>query len=140
MTGVQTCALPISGYIQDKSAFVSADDVVLHFNKVRPKLEKIVENGALEKLVSLTNDVLEYIFINEPEDTNLVAGNFIEYLQIIPNDASIAAMQQIPAVAAANKAQGYLSKLMKGLRNQKAFISFNKRMEDAHKSIESKLK
>lgn len=135
-----TMAQQLSGYIQDKSAFVSADDVVLNFEKVRPKLEKIVENGALEKLVGLTNDVLEYIFINEPANTDRTAENFIKYLQIIPNDASIAAMQQIPAIAATNRAQPYLSKLMKGLRNQKAFIEFNKRMEDAHKSIEDKLK
>jgi hypothetical protein len=135
-----TMAQQLSGYIQDKSAFINADEVVLKFEKVRPKLEKLVENGALERLVGLTTDVLEYIFINEPPDVNATAENFIKYLQIIPNDASIAAMQQIASVASANKAQIYLNKLMRGLRNQPAFIDFNKRIEDSHKSIENKLK
>jgi hypothetical protein len=135
-----TMASQLTGYIKDKSAFVGAEDVVLHFEKVRPKLQKIVDNGALEALIGLTGDVLEYIFINEPEKVDLVAENFVKYMMIIPNDASIAVMQQISAVAQANKAQLYLSKLMKGLRNQKSFVEFNKRMEDAHKSIEDKLK
>lgn len=135
-----TMAQQLSGYIQDKSAFVSADDVVLHFERVKDKLDKLVENGALERLVSLTSDVLEYIFIHEPKDVNKTAENFIKYLQIIPNDASIAAMQQIASVASANKAQIYLNQLMRGLRNQPAFVEFNRRIEDSHKSIENKLK
>lgn len=135
-----TMAQQLVGYIRDKSAFINAEDVVLHFPTISQKLEKLVANGALEALVSLTTDVLEYMFINEPENVDRVAQNYIRYLMVIPNDAAIAAMQQMSSIATANKAQIYLNKLMRGLRDQKEFIAFNKRMEDAHKSIENKLR
>jgi len=135
-----TMSQQLVGYFHDKSATLSAEDVILHFSTIKDKLEKLVENGALEKLVSLTQDVLEFIFINEPEEVNRVARNLIRYLMVIPNDASISAMQQIPVVSQQNKAGIYLTRLMKELRNHQDFITLNQRLETAHASIDSKLR
>ena len=134
-----TMAQQLVGYINDRSAVLSAEDVILHFSSVQPKLEKLVANGALEKLMGLTSDVLEFIFISEP-DVNRCARNLIKYLMIIPNDASISAMQQIPMIAQQNKAGMYLTQLMKELRNHQEFVTLNQRLETAHASIDSKLR
>jgi hypothetical protein len=135
-----TMAQQLVGFFHDRSATLSAEDVVLHFSSVQEKLEKLVDNGALEKLISLTGDVLEYIFINEPKEVNRVARNLIRYLMAVPNDASIAAMQQIPVIAQQNKAGIYLTQLMKELRNHQEFVTLNQRLETAHTSIDSKLR
>jgi hypothetical protein len=135
-----TMSQQLVGYLHDKSATLSAEDVILHFSTIKDKLDKLVENGALEKLVSLTQDVLEFIFINEPAEVNRVARNLIRYLMIIPNDASISAMQQIPIVSAKNKAGLYLTHLMKELRNHQDFVALNQRLETAHASIDSRLR
>jgi hypothetical protein len=135
-----TMSQQLVGYLHDKSATLSAEDVILHFSTIKDKLDKLVENGALEKLVSLTQDVLEFIFINEPAEVNRVARNLIRYLMLIPNDASISAMQQIPIVSAKNKAGLYLTHLMKELRNHQDFVALNQRLETAHASIDSRLR
>ena len=127
-------------HLKNTQTAVRAEDVVLHYKKRARKPVRLLLSGSeQEKVTELNFNVLTYIFSLRP-DVKVTAGNFVMYLEDLPNEMRVSILSQLKKFADESKASDYLFDMMREVQTHKSWIKIHTSLDDAQTEVERALR
>ncbi|RKY28661.1 MAG: hypothetical protein DRP83_00375 [Planctomycetota bacterium] len=127
-------------HLKDNRTAVRAEDVVLNYKKMARKPVRLLLNKSeQEKITELNVNVLTYMFSLQP-DVEVTAGNFVMYLEDLPNEMRVSVLSQLKKYADEANAKDYLFDLMRHVQTHKSWIKIHTSLDDAQTEVERALR
>jgi len=127
-------------HLKDNRTAVRAEDVVLNYKKMARKPVRLLLNKSeQEKITELNVNVLTYMFSLQP-DVEVTAGNFVMYLEDLPNEMRVSVLSQLKKYADEANAKDYLFDLMRHVQTHKNWIKIHTSLDDAQTEVERALR
>lgn len=132
-------AMELAQHLADSTLTMSAEDVLMNYEKVEAGIAKMVTEGLNEKLTDVAQNVVKALFAIQPKPS-IAGNNFAKFLKAIPTDIAGGILHSLNAVAKESKSTDYMKKVLLVLQENDNWIELMQKIDRDYRHIDDAIR